>query len=315
MFTGYALLCAQLCKRRGAMLLAYFLLFLNGGLGFFYTLSGTVENGVTTTALDHLRTVMQGYYQAPTNQPNPNNLRWVNIICDMLIPQRGILGGWTMLLPAINLLVPPLCRKERHGLRELVLLGLFAGGLPLIHTHSFLALVLLSGGTCLYCICTSPRNERLEAFKPWLIYAAIAAALALPQLICFTFVQAINSAHFLRFQFNWCNNRGGHGLVDPYFWFYLKNIGPAYLLIGLALLRRKPKGEAALPLDIRQNRLIASGAFLIYAVAELVLFQPNEYDNNKLFYVWFLLCLPMAADYALELYARLRGLAGRRVIA
>ncbi|MEG1890034.1 MAG: hypothetical protein RR301_01375 [Clostridia bacterium] len=314
-FTGYALLCAQLCKRRGAMLLAYFLLFLNGGLGFFYTLSGTVENGVTTTALDHLRTVMQGYYQAPTNQPNPNNLRWVNIICDMLIPQRGILGGWTMLLPAINLLVPPLCRKERHGLRELVLLGLFAGGLPLIHTHSFLALVLLSGGTCLYCICTSPRNERFEAFKPWLIYAAIAAALALPQLICFTFVQAINSAHFLRFQFNWCNNRGGHGLVDPYFWFYLKNIGPAYLLIGLALLRRKPKGEAALPLDIRQNRLIASGAFLIYAVAELVLFQPNEYDNNKLFYVWFLLCLPMAADYALELYARLRGLAGRRVIA
>ena len=44
---------------------------------------------------------------------------------------------------------------------------------------------------------------------------------------------------------------------------------------------------------VRQNRLIALGAFLILLVAEFVLFQPNEYDNNKLIYVWFLLCLPM----------------------
>ncbi|MCE5343317.1 MAG: hypothetical protein LLF96_07010, partial [Eubacteriales bacterium] len=66
---------------------------------------------------------------------------------------------------------------------------------------------------------------------------------------------------------------------------------------------------------IRQNRLLAAGAFLILLLAELILFQPNEYDNNKLIYVWFLLCLPMAADYAMELYARLHGLGGRRMLA
>ena len=112
-FTGYTLLCAQLCRRRGAVWLAAALLFVNGGLGFFYTLSGTVENGVVTTAWDHLRTVMQGYYQTPTNQPDPNNLRWVNVICDMLIPQRGILGGWSLLMPALNLLLPPLVLRRR----------------------------------------------------------------------------------------------------------------------------------------------------------------------------------------------------------
>ena len=34
-FCGYALLCMQLCRRRGAATLAFLLLFLNGGLGFW----------------------------------------------------------------------------------------------------------------------------------------------------------------------------------------------------------------------------------------------------------------------------------------
>ena len=264
---------------------------------------------------DNLANVMQGYYQTPTNQPDPHNLRWVNIICDMLVPQRGILGGWTLLMPALNLLVPPLCRRERHGVRELVLLGLFAGGLPLAHTHSYLALVLFSAGACAYCVATTPRGGRWEAFRPWLLYGTVAAALSLPQLIAFTFVQATGSDHFLSVWFNWANNRGNRGLVDTYLWFYLKNVGVPYVLILLALCRRKPKDAPAVPDDLRQIRLIACGAFLIYAVAEVFKFQPNEYDNNKLLYVWFLLCLPMAADYAMEAFARLRGLPGRRVIA
>ena len=117
-FMGYGLLVSQLCRKRGARFLAFFLLFLNGGLGFFYTISGRVENGHVITIWDNLHNVMNGYYQTPTNQPDPNNLRWVNIICDMLIPQRGILGGWTMLMPCLNLLLPPLCRKQRHNRRR-----------------------------------------------------------------------------------------------------------------------------------------------------------------------------------------------------
>ena len=311
-FTGYALLCLQLCRRRASAVLAYLLLFVNGGLGFLYTIDATVDGYSVTRVWENLKTVMQGYYQTPTNQPDPHNLRWVNIICDMLVPQRGILGGWTMLMPCLNLLLPPLCRRREHDVRALVLLGLFAGGMPLIHTHSYLALVLLSAGCCLYCVLTA--QNRWQAFRPWLVYGAIAAALSVPQLIAFTFVQATGSDHFLRFQFNWCNNRGNRGLVDTYLWFYVKNVGLPYLLILLSLCQRGKKGEG-LPERIRQNRLIASGAFVIYLVAEFILFQPNEYDNNKLLYVWFLLCLPMAADYALEIYERLRGLGGRRLIA
>ena len=421
-YTGYTLLAAQLCRRRGAAALAVCLLFFNGGLGFFYTLSGRVEGGNAITFADNLKTVMEGFYKTPTNQPDPNNLRWVNIICDMLIPQRGILGGWTMLMPCFNLLIPPLCRREKHGARALILLGLFAGGMPLLHTHSFLALAIASAGMFMYSMWESwrrpeltVRNDELimqnagwgkqrekrgvrnveywrKQLAPWLLYIGVTAALALPQLFNFTFVQATDSEHFLRFQFNWCNNRGGRGLVDPYFWFYIKNIGPPFLLIFLALMQRNRErstvvGDAALgvPLEIlplsagwagesceaitdkaneaekpgetgdvseakvdkdrevdqtdeatqvldavvtknreaektgedcrRQNWMIACGAFLIFLIAELIIFQPNEYDNNKLFYVWFLLCLPMAADYAFLLYERIKGVGGRRVIA
>lgn len=314
-FIGYALLCMSLCRRRGAAILAFFLLFLNGGFGFFYTLDATVDGYTVTSMWDNLRDVMNGYYHAPTNMPDPHNLRWVNVICDMLIPQRGILGGWTMLMPALNLLVPPLCRREKHGWRTLAVLGLFAGGLPLIHTHSYLALVLFSAGACAYCVFTQGRGERFSAFQPWLLYGAIAAALSLPQLLAFTFVQATGSDHFLSVWFNWANNRGNRGLVDAYLWFYLKNVGVPYVLILLALLRRRPKDALTVPDDLRQYRLIACGAFLIYVVAELFKFQPNEYDNNKLLYVWFLLCLPMAADYAVEAFQKLRGLPGRRVLA
>ncbi len=308
LFTGYALLCMQLCRRRGAAALAFFLLFLNGGFGFLYTFDATVEGYSVTTLWDNLKTVMEGYYQTPTNQPDPHNIRWVNIICDMLVPQRGILGGWTMLMPALNLLLPPLCRQKAHSRRALVLLGLFAGGLPLIHTHSYAALAMLSAGMCVYCVATA--KHKWQAFKPWLLYGAIAAVFSLPQFFFFTFKQATGSDHFLSLWFNWANNRGNRGLVDNYLWFYLKNVGVPYGLIALSLLRRK--GEEG---EVRQIRLMASGALVIYVLAELFKFQPNEYDNNKLLYVWFLLCLPMAADYAMDAYAAIRQLPGRRVIA
>ncbi len=313
-YTGYALLCMQLCKRVAAQYLAFYLLFFNGGLGFLWTLSTNVT-GVTNSLWTNLETTMTGFYQTPTNQPDPYNLRWVNIICDMLLPQRGILGGWTMLMPCLNLLLPPFAHRKKPNARTMIILGVFAGALPLIHTHSYLALGLLSIGMCAYTVFTAPKEERFAVFRPWLIYGVIAAALSFPQLFLFTFVQATNSSHFLRFQFNWCNNRNNQGLVDNYFWFYIKNIGFPYLLILLSLMERKPKNDLTLSQPLYQKRMLACGAFLIYAVAEFIIFQPNEYDNNKLFYVWFLLCLPAAADYAMDLFDRLRGIAGRKVIA
>ena len=63
------------------------------------------------------------------------------------------------------------------------------------------------------------------------------------------------------------------------------------------------------------KRALALGALFVYAAAELIQFQPNPYDNNKLFYVAFLLMLPLVGSYLVALWNRLRGLPGRALLA
>jgi len=276
------------------------------------------------TWMDRLRNVLQGWYQTPVNHAEftTYNLRWSNIIADMLIPQRTFLGGLCLLLPCVYLLYDAITEKARYlkpanetlaGLpllqpygnndnHRFLLLGIMAGGLPLVHTHSFLALALLSAGWFAYDMIHS-QKERLQRLLSWLIYGVLAACMALPQLVVWTFPQSMGSGHFLRFQFNWVNNAGGAGLRDGYLWFYIKNIGVPFILLILALFEKD-----------RKRRFIASGAFSIFIVAELIVFQPNEYDNNKLFYVWYMLCAVIAADYAVTLFSRLKGLRSRSVL-
>lgn len=173
-----------------------------------------------------------------------------------------------------------------------------AGGLPLLHTHSFLALGLLSAGWMVYDLCHRGK------LWPWLLYRGLACILAAPQLFGFTFRHTNGNSSFVYFQFNWVNNSGGNGLRDGYLFFYIKNIGIPVILLILSLFEKNPR-----------RRFIAAGAFTIFAVAELIIFQPNEYDNNKLFYVWWALCAVLAAEYAVEIFDRLRGLRGRYVLA
>ena len=63
------------------------------------------------------------------------------------------------------------------------------------------------------------------------------------------------------------------------------------------------------------KRGLALGALFVYAAAEFVQFQPNPYDNNKLFYVAFMLMLPLVGSYLVALWDRLRGLPGRALLA
>ncbi len=304
-FAGFMLLALSLSEERRAAALASLLLFINGGLGFIYSLdmagvslgsagSNELKYGVW---LDRLSTIFNGWYQTPANHAefNTYNLRWSNIIVDMFVPQRTFLAGWVFLLPCIYLMYDFIKSKNRD-VRQLVLLGTIAGGMPLIHTHSFLALVLLSFAWFLWDII---KNKNI---KPWLIYIAVAGALSLPQLFLFTFKQSSASEHFLNLHFNWVNNDGG--LKDPYIWFYVKNVGIPFLLIILSLFEKNKK-----------HRFIYFGAFMIFVPAELIRFQPNVYDNNKLFYVWYALCTIPIAEYAFSVFDALKKFKSRKIIA
>ena len=313
LFGLYAFFSAMTESRAQAALAWVFFAF-NGGFGFFYFLGGGVEN---------FTRIFTAFYETPTNLVG-ENIRWVNVLVDMMLPQRATLFGWAVLFPALYLL----CRAVYQGQRRcFFLVGLMAGALPMIHTHSFLALGLVCGvwlaawllgrlcwevpaaragklllavGLGALALCkelfrdredsplflaaagavlglfllwlgllvgeVSRRRQAREALLPWGVLLGVSLALALPQLCVWTFQQA-GEGGFLQGHLGWAIG------AESYLFFYLQNLGLAGLLAlgGLFLSR----GGAFLRL---------APALAIWLLAELVVFQPNVYDNNKLLY-------------------------------
>lgn len=293
-YLGFIIFTWDLTHSRAATVLAFVLMFINGGLGFIYALDGI---GKDPSAFLNIFT---GYYKTPTNQPDLN-LRWVNVICDMMVPQRTLLTGWTLLLPAMWMLVAAV-REQRH--RTFAVLGAWAGAMPMVHTHSFLALGLISLGTMISALLRAPKDARGRTFGRFALYGGIAVALATPQLLTWTVPQTTGGGA-LRFWFDWVNNRGGR-LIDGYCWFWIKNVGLIWLLMAPAALSRE-KGSPM--------RMLALGALLVYAAADLILFQRLDYDNNKLFYAAYMAMMPAMGLYLVELWNRLKGVRGRALIA
>ena len=106
----------------------------NGGLGFIYFIDYANNGGYT------LSDIFTGYYTTPTNLVE-HNIRWVNIIADILLPQRASVFGYAMAICALWLLYSAVWKGKKE---YFTLAGIFAASLPLIHTHSFLAVVLIS---------------------------------------------------------------------------------------------------------------------------------------------------------------------------
>ena len=311
-YMGVMCLAREMTAGKKTLILAALLFFLNGGLGFIYDfdLAGGTEHGGTLTIWTRIKNILNGYYTTPTNQPTPNNLRWSNVIADLMLPQRTLLGGWCMVIPCFYLLWTTFTDKADKNWRPVVLLGVWAGALPLIHTHSFVALALCSAGMLVYDMVHGP--QRLPQLKWYALYGAIACIFSVPQLFGFTFNQVFQEGmenannSFIEFWFNWVNSSNGRfsGMIDGYGWFYLKNIGLPFLILVIALFEKNPKW-----------RRIFAGALPIILAGEFIRFQPNIYDNNKLLYLAWLLCCMIVADWCAMLWQKLKGLRARPVIA
>ena len=312
---GVMCLAREMTAGKKTVILAALLFFLNGGLGFIYDfdLAGGMEHG-TLTLWNRIEAILDGYYMTPTNQPTPNNLRWSNVIADLMLPQRTLLGGWCMVIPCFYLLwrvFDPSSRKDTR-MQQVVLLGVWGGALPLIHTHSFVALALCSVGMLAYDMLHLRGAERRSQLLRYVIYGGIACVLSVPQLFGFTFNQVFQEGmegagnSFIEPWFNWVNSTDGtfSGMIDGYGWFYVKNIGVPFLILIFALFEKNPKW-----------RRIFAGALPIILAGECIRFQPNIYDNNKLLYLAWLLCCMIVADWCCALWHRLKGLRARPVIA
>ena len=294
-YVGYMVLAREILGSRNKEIAAAALLFfLNGGLGFLYDFDLMGKDGFAK-----IQEIFTGYYKTPANQPDVN-LRWSNVIADLLVPQRALMGGWAMGVPALYLLISS---AKAKSMRQTVLLALWASCLPLVHTHTFLALGLFSGGYLL-CRLAAEKGERRGVLARAGVYLGIVLLLAMPQLIGNAIRQTVEGG-VMRIQFNWVNNNGGMKLIDGYFFFWVKNVGLPFILMLCACLNARRRGQ----LDI------LCGMAAIFVVADWVLFQRNPYDNNKLFYIWYMFGAILAADYGSVMMQRLAGLRGRYLLA
>ena len=324
-----------LTDSRGQAALSWVFFAFTGGLGFLYFVGGGAEN---------FTRIFTAFYETPTNLIG-ENIRWVNVLVDMMLPQRATLFGWAVLFPALYLLYRGVYGGQG---RCFLWVGGMAGALPMIHTHSFLALGVLCGGWLGASLLARLSWERRAAqvgkglllgtvaalalgkelargredsplflylalgvlalfvglvallagtllrrgegrvLLPWGVLLGVTLVLALPQLFVWTFQQAA-AGSFVRGHLGWVLGD------DSYLGFYLKNLGLVGLLaLGGLLLS---KGGAFLRL---------APGLLLWLLAELVLFQPNEYDNNKLLYPAFAFLCCGAARCAAEILGALR---------
>lgn len=281
LISGFFIFAYEVLKNKYAAAVATTLFFFNGGFGFIYFMDGLRNDPTNFTRL------FEAFYQTPTNY-NQHFIRWSNTLCDMIIPQRTTLAGWTFVLFGFWLLYRAVIHQER---RYFIYAGIVAGLLPMIHTHSFLALSVIA--SVWFVVYFLQSNDKKTYAINWAYFAAITALLALPQLFYWTFRQA-SEGGFLKWHFDWANEG------DIWLWFWVKNVGLVFILSFPALLASN-----------RKMLSFYSGAIILFAMADLIIFQPNNYDNNKLFYIWYMFAVILVSDYVWTIYHKMEGMRAR----
>lgn len=156
--------------------------------------------------------------------------------------------------------------------------------MPMIHTHSFLALGILSA---VWFFCVLPKARRQGCVRRlvenYVLYGVICFALAAPQFFKWT-MNSVSTGNLLQGNLGWVV--GANGSLNNWFLFYVVNVGVVFIVLWPMLFSLR---DEALTLFV--------GAGAIFVLSNLVAFQPNLYDNNKLLYVWFMLTDILVCDW------------------
>lgn len=238
------------------------LMLCNGGLGFIWMLRHQLQHAST----------WQEWLQLPfqaTNQPE-QGIRWLSMVDSMLIPQRAFALGFPWALLGLTLVYRWLVVGKRPSPVRHVALGIWLGVLPIIHTHSFLAVgVVIAGWLALALWTEKPAwSQLLTMIRAWLIVGSTTLLVAVPLYLIF-FAHQVGG--FITWQPGWLAAEFKLNWLD----FWLRNWGPTLIvgLAGLLMTFRSKNGQRGWP-------------FLIWFILpNLILFQPWSWDNTKLL-IW-----------------------------
>ena len=286
--SGLILWARRLTGGIGAGVIAATLTLLGGGIGFWFFFGDAARLGLINALLNIPRTYDRS---CPPLEPSRScvdasvNIQWYNPILSYYLPQRSFVFGAAIVMAVLLLLTPLLLRTPFFQWREtfttirsswrhwtvkseavaFLVAGGLTGLLPLFHVHSLVVLGIVTGCWALLF----PRPA-------WLGFFAVMLVLAVPRLLVAVPGDpgAIPAHQYPRWLIGWVSG------TDFPPWFWIKNTGLFWPLLLVALLS---------PLALRgRARLLIAPFALVFLVANLIKFQPWDWDNSKLLVFWYL---------------------------
>ena len=186
----------------------------------------------------------------------------------------------------------------------MVAAGVVAGLLPLVHAHSFAVMMLM--GACMALAqglavlfgngegvaSETPVWRKVWAvWRPWLLFALVASALALPQMFYATRDSAVRAGQFFGWEFGWA-----HGQANVV-WFWIKNTAVFIPLLVLALAWRGA--------GVSRRLLFFYLPFVLcFVVPNVYRFAPWVWDNIKILFYWWIASAPLVALLLARLWRR-----------
>jgi hypothetical protein len=255
LITGMYTLFYIVFKSQKQSIIAIFSFFLSSGMGFIGFLQGFFNHPT-----------MAMWLYPPKQYSQVESYGWYtgNVAVGMLLPQRAFLLGMTLAVWAMAGLIYVLLKEKPVEKRDrliLLICGILAGLLPIIHAHSFIVTVIVTGLLCLVLY---------KKWRTWFYYAIPAGLISITLYL--TFVSGgIQNQNFMQWLPGW-NARGG--LLDWItMWLKFWGVMIPVAIFGGVLIRKQPLVVKTFFLSF----------FIIFALGNLILFQPTHWDNSKLF--------------------------------
>jgi hypothetical protein len=220
---------------------------LGGGFGFWNLLGN----------LPGEKTLLQAIFERDYGNDFDRGIHLHNLTTAILLVMRGSTFGMPICFSALLLLGRA---AEDRCARSALAAGLLTACLPMIQMHAFLVIGLAAA---VWLVVWRVLNR-----KVWLAWL-ISLLPAVPQIWRTARQVGQSSDSFIRLQVGWMSPEGGAQVQAKY---WLMNGG---LLVPMSVL-----AFAILPARIRR---FCAPFLVLFALCCFVVFQPNDYDNIKLF--------------------------------
>ncbi len=310
---------------RIAAKIAPVLLFFCGGIGFLWFFKDALQSA-------------DGFFKYFGNLPVDYTIReekfrwgntlslfrWGNSLTTLFLTQRSLLLGMPLTLIALQKVWEIFSSGQKqedetkkpfsiyHFSLSTFLVGLLAGTLPLVHTHSLVVLFLV----CAFLFFFS-----ISKWRGWLAFGIGVSIIAIPELLWAMTGSATRFGVFFDWHFGW-DSRG-----ENIFLFWAKNLGLfiPLLALGIYFVFRNKNQEIESPINAdkrrlnqgsQQDKLIHHSPFTIhhllfyvpfllcFVVPNLVRLAPWEWDNIKVLIYWFVGSVPFVALVLARLWER-----------